>query len=107
MSQINDKAKTALFAYVGAIAHEQANTVNLLMNDVKQACEVGDADAAREATRKAVDAFIVLGRAVDHASIATQLPNLGWPRDRGVANQLECLEADLGASMNLKDPKNT
>jgi hypothetical protein len=76
MSQINDKAKTALFAYVGAIAQEQATQVNALMNDIKQACEVGDASAARMATRKVVDAFIVLGKAVDHASSATQLPEL-------------------------------
>lgn len=97
MSQINDKAKTALFAYVGAIANEQATRVNALMENVKRACEVGDAAAAREATRQAVEEFITLGRAVDHASAATQLPALDWPLNRGVTKQLDGLEADLGS----------
>jgi hypothetical protein len=98
MSQINDKAKTALFAYVGAVVNEQATRVNALMNDIKQACEAGDAAAAREATRQAVEEFITLGRAVDHASAAMQLRELDWPLNRGVSRPLDGLEADLGAS---------
>lgn len=97
MSQINDKAKTALFAYVGAIANEQATRVNALMENVKRACEVGDAAAAREATRQAVEEFITLGRAVDHASATLRLPSLGWQHDQGQARRLEGLEADLGS----------
>ncbi len=103
MSQINDKAKTALFAYVGAIASDQSVRVNALMESIKHACEVGDAGAAREATRQAVEEFIVLGRAVDHASAAVQLPSLGWQHDRGVSKPLDGLEADLGALPGLKD----
>ena len=103
MSQINDKAKTALFAYVGALANEQATRVNALMDDVKRACEVGDAGAAREATRQAVEEFITLGRAVDHASATLELPSLGWQHDRGVSRPLEGLEADLGSdTMKMK-----
>lgn len=100
MSQpnINEKARTALLQYAGAVAEDQSVRVNEGLAAVRAAIAEQDINKAREALRRTVEELILLGHVVDHTAYATRQPSLDWPLNRGVTKPLEGLEADLGAS---------
>lgn len=97
---INDKAKNSLLAYAGAVADDQTIRVTAQLEEVKKALADGDARAARDALRTAVDQMVILGHVVDHLTYATEVTRLGV-RDRSIAGPLESLEADLGKVKKL------
>lgn len=101
-SSLNDRARTALHEYVGAVAKDQSDRIATSLAGVRAAIDAGQMSQARDTLRQTVDELIVLGHVVDHAARAVGLPCLDWPLDRGVTKPLESLEADLGAHPGLK-----
>jgi hypothetical protein len=101
---INEKARTALLQYAGAVADDQSTRVSQGLATVREAIAAQDIGKAREALRRTVEEMILLGHVVDHTAYATRQPSLGWPLNRGVTKPLEGLEADLGASPKPGSP---
>lgn len=94
---INEKARTALLQYAGAVADDQSTRVSQGLATVREAIAAQDISKAREALRHTVEELILLGHVIDHTAYATRQPALDWPLNRGVTKPLEGLEADLGA----------
>lgn len=106
MSQpnINEKARTALLQYAGAVAEDQSTRVSDGLAAVRAAIAEQDINKAREALRRTVEELILLGHVVDHTAYATRQPALDWPLNRGVTNPLESLEVDLGSPPRSGNP---